>query len=714
MKLINIHNKKRQIYLFCRDEKGEQIIIIDNNFYPYYYEESPDGKFKSFDGKQLKKLFVIEPKEVRERRTYKSYESDIIYTKRYMIDKITNLEKAPIKYSMLDIEVLTDTYPNPNKADYPISCISFSNSFTKEVKTFYLGDYITEYAMIEAFITEFKKENFDLVLAWNMDGFDYPYLHNRIPDFAKKISPIGQVRYGGENLFYPAGISIIDLLKWDKKITLNKRPQYSLDAVLQEELGRGKKFAKVDFGKLNPEIKLRNAADVADMMKLEEKKKYIAYYDDIRRLAKVEWEDLIWNSRTIDMLLLQEAKKQNVILPMKPSDNEKEDFEGAYREAYSLGAHFGASKYDLSSAYPYAIIDFCLDPSNINDQISDNCIHIEETRFEQNPNALLPTVVKKLIELKNIIGKEKKNTSVDAPEYEDAKIRYNAIKSIVNSAYGVMGNRFFRLYDKRVASATTFLVRDVLHYVKDKIEEKGYKVIYVDTDGIFIDTEENLTDKLNELVQDWARQYHKEKVNTKFGYEGIFEQLILLAKCRYKGWLRLPNGELKVETKGIEAKRKDSTVFMKKFQIELLEKIRQQETKESIIAWIKQQMEEIKNEPLINVSFPCKLAREPEKYKNIPIFLRALNNTENYDRKVGQRFYYTFMEGKDDSKKQMVMAFDEEKNDHIDRTKVDWQTLIKRNIIMKLDTIFTALNWNMMEVGFVEEKKRKRKKKQEV
>jgi len=177
------------------------------------------------------------------------------------------------------------------------------------------------------------------------------------------------------------------------------------------------------------------------------------------------------------------------------------------------------------------------------------------------------------------------------------------------SLYGTAGNRFFRLYDKRVASATTFLVRDLLHYVKDKIQEVGYEVVYIDTDAVFINTKENLTTNLNSLIQDWAKKYNKNKVNIKFAYEGIFEQIIMIAMCRYKGWLRKSNGELKIDEKGIESKRKDSTVYIKKSQTEILERIRTGQSKETIIKWVKDEIKNFPNQTLADIAIPCRLGK---------------------------------------------------------------------------------------------------------
>ena len=124
----------------------------------------------------------------------------------------------------------------------------------KFIQTFYLEDYETEYKMLEDFMEYMKKEKFDLWLSWNVK-FDYNYLYNRIPDFAEKISIIGKSRYGDGEVFYPAGISIVDYLTWFKKITLNRDKSYALDNVAQKHLGE-EHYERPEFGKLSEEVKV--------------------------------------------------------------------------------------------------------------------------------------------------------------------------------------------------------------------------------------------------------------------------------------------------------------------------------------------------------------------------------------------------------------------------------------------------------------------------
>ena len=88
MKLLNISNKNRFIYLFCRDDEGKQKIYIDKSFYPYYFEPDGDGEFLSHDGIKLKKIICSTPSDIPKQRSSLSYASDIKYTVNYIINKV--------------------------------------------------------------------------------------------------------------------------------------------------------------------------------------------------------------------------------------------------------------------------------------------------------------------------------------------------------------------------------------------------------------------------------------------------------------------------------------------------------------------------------------------------------------------------------------------------------------------------------------------------
>ncbi len=798
MRLVNIASKKRDLFLFFRNEEGKLSIVEENGFYPYYYMESPDGKSISFDGIPLKKALCTDPKEMRKLNPKLCYESDVHFTKRYLLDKIDTITPTKIKYCFLDIEVLTSGFPSIKKAECPVSCISIYNSDDKKVKTFYLGDYAdnrkTEEDLINDFVAYMNKEKFDIWLSWNTK-FDYPYLYNRYKslfgkkaDFAMDISPVKLSRWAEwgtlmnkndnkdiDGVWFPAGLSVVDMMQWYQKYTLNKRKSYALDYIAQVDLKEESWGKEDDFSTLNTHTRDKNINDVVRMAKLEEMTGIIAYFDEIRRLAKVEWEDLYHNSRTLDMLCLQEAIKRKVVLPSKRF-NEKEKYEGAHRQAYETGVFNDIGKVDLGSAYPTMIKDFCLDPTNIVNKTGSDVIDISfdtydldidgdiqvdeegnkimkrvDYHFRQNPEAVLPTVVRELMEIKDRIKKEKAKLIPDSPEEKLMSVKYDSIKTIVNSAYGVMGNRFFRLYDKRIAETITFLVRDVLKYSEKRLAEDGNKVIYVDTDSVFYNSKEDKSEILNDYIQDWAFQYCNDGVTLTFDYEGYYSELIILAKCRYKGWLQTKKGE-KEETKGIEAKRNDSTEFMKSFQVSFLDKLRHKTSEAEMIQWIRNEKERIKSLPLEQVAFPCKLGRKPEDYVNVPIWVRALEASP-ISKRLGDLYYYTYIKpqkiGMEDKETYYlntyklsektyekmedefiagkekvlyrrkeytkaefekgikiekvpvevttnVMAFDLEKKDHV--KEVNWDLMIKRNILNKCQVIFEAMGWDLKEV----------------
>jgi DNA polymerase elongation subunit (family B) len=554
-------------------------------------------------------------------------------------------------------------------------------------------------------------------------------------NFAKAISPIGEVRSSGikdVDMFFPAGTSIIDYIAYLKRVYKEER-SYALDAIMEKYLGKGKEFKDVDFSKLNEQVKLRNQGDVKGMVELELNKfKLIPLYDEIRRFAKVGWEDFNYNSRIIDSLILQEAKIKKVILPMgKSYGGTKEDkFEGAYRATLETGSFFNVGKYDLDSCYLNIIKGLNLDTANITDgegikiDITDRKTNtiLHSYKVKQNSNAIIPSVVSKLLEAKVKYKKLKKDTDASLPEYKDVELKYNAIKAVILSCWGVLGNEYFRLFDKRVAEMITSTSRELLHYLENKAKDNGYKVIYLDTDSIFcIDNGKDISKFLNDSIQEWANNKFGKGLPINLEKEGNFNSLIILKMCRYKGFLQTPKG-INEEIKGIQVKRRDSSNWIIKFQDTLLNKILNKETESSIMEWVKSEMERIKSVPIQDISFPCKYNKKEGDYKttitnkkgktyekDVPIFARALRNS-NLKLRLGESYFWCYVKSNDP--KDNVMAFTENNQEDIKKLEIDWDMMTQRNILAICETIFDAMKY---ENSFIPKKvKRERKKKETI
>ena len=740
MQLQNIYNKNREIYLFQRNDSGEQIITTDNTYYPYYYQENPQGEYLSYTGKRLKKFVLPHPKDMKLMRNSSNWGTDIPYPKMYLLDRVPEISPGLISYCFLDIEILCTEFPEWKEAKFPISCITVYSNLNDQYYTWFLGDWNeNEELMLEDFISIIKQISPDILSSWNGDSFDYPYLFSRIKkvldkDFSKEISPIGESRFGRiMDIWYPAGISILDYMEMFKKYTLNKKPAYNLDFTLENEFGKGKEYSNVNFSVLSNEVKLRNIGDVSGMLQIEEKYKLIPYFNDIRRKTKCLWEDLPsvtmrelgkvnWisnNSRVVDMLILQEAKQKNIVLPNKnPTHDTESSLQGAFREAFKTGVFHGkVFKLDLSSAYPMSIINFCLDSSNIVSEPTENTktvtvidrltdAPIGTFHFLQNEDAIIPTTVKKLLSLKDKIKKELNSYQTGTKEYHDAEIAYASIKSLANSAFGVISLPSFRLFDIRIASCITFLVRDLIKYTKIEAEKIGIEIIYADTDSVFCQSKHDYSHSeieqiMNNFIEKWAKERYNTSVGIRFENEGYFSDLLILGKCRYRGNLVGKKGN-KQEDKGIEVKRGDSSKFLAKFQDEMLNKILSGMNEETLLLWIKQQKEYIKTLTLKEIGFPVKMNQS--EYKTKQIRVRAMENTKIINPKFnlfpGERFWYVYVLSA--TKDSNVLAFSEKYYEHIDLKLIDWKKMIERNISNKVEKLFEALSWDYRNNGQLE------------
>jgi DNA polymerase elongation subunit (family B) len=153
-----------------------------------------------------------------------------LFTKRYIIDKITSFGKSDLKYSFIDIEVITKELPSYLNPVKPISCISCSNSYTRDIKTFSLDaiDEVSEKQLLNEFIKWLREEKFDILLGWNFIEFDYLYLSARYKylfgcELSEMLSPIAQSRpmrkaNSEESILFPIGLSVCDYLDFYKKI----------------------------------------------------------------------------------------------------------------------------------------------------------------------------------------------------------------------------------------------------------------------------------------------------------------------------------------------------------------------------------------------------------------------------------------------------------------------------------------------------------------
>lgn len=239
------------------------------------------------------------------------------------------------------------------------------------------------------------------------------------------------------------------------------------------------------------------------------------------------------------------------------------------------------------------------------------------------------------------------------------KTREVSIKLINNSLYGYFGGKNVKFHNTKIASAITFLARDVLNSVF-----YHFNAVYGDTDSIFVnvpvDEVESVKDKINGFIRD------KYKLSDRFYLEmavdKYFKKLILISKKKYIG-LKLDGS---IGGKGSELVRSDFTVYGKEMMTELVEKILLEgQTKSQIFRYLKTKRSEILSgkvsaDKLILFQTLTKL---PDEYRvklpHVSVAEQMMKNKEQVY--LGMKIRYLIVKN-DSSSRITAISADDEKN----------------------------------------------------
>jgi len=419
----------------------------------------------------------------------------------------------------------------------------------------------TEEELLESFLSVWESESPDVVTGWNVRFFDIPYLVNRITAVigesnAKKLSPWKFLKernikkMNRENQTYElAGISTLDYYELYQTFTYVNQESYRLDHIAFVELGEKKlsydeydsmaTFYKKDFQKFIE----YNVKDVELVKKLEDKMKLLELSVSLAYSAKVNFMDVFGQVRTWDCIIYHYLMDHNIVIPPKSSGKKFTQYAGAYVKEPITGMHDWVVSFDLNSLYPHLIMQYNISPETKIDQMQEygitpdsilgeadtakealnNCksnnysVAANGTCYTKKHMGFLPALMKKLYKerkmyKKKMIECQKKiqeaNNDFDVQRLEKEIAKYNNFQLVrkiqLNSAYGAIGNEWFRYYDVEMAEAITLSGQLSIRWIADKLNEFLNKTIgtqeydYVvasDTDSVYLRLG-NLVDKV--------------------------------------------------------------------------------------------------------------------------------------------------------------------------------------------------------------------------
>ena len=237
--------------------------------------------------------------------------------------------------------------------------------------------------------------------------------------------------------------------------------------------------------------------------------------------AKVNFVDVLGTVRYWDILIYNYLREKNIVIPQKKEHEKVEKYEGAYVKDPQVGLHKWVMSFDLNSLYPHLIMQYNISPETVlsqkNEDItvdkilegkvkntSEYCMTPNGAFFRKNHRGFLPELMETIY---NDRVKYKKLMLQAQQEYEDTKnksllkdiSRYNNIqmakKISLNSAYGAIGNNWFRYFDLLVAEAITtsgqlsirWIEKSLNIYLNKIMETQGVDyIIASDTDSVYI------------------------------------------------------------------------------------------------------------------------------------------------------------------------------------------------------------------------------------
>ena len=636
------------VYLYGALEQGGSFLVRDRRQTPHFYVRREDaalasryGASKQFEtgkrtfyGDRAVRVDVAIPQDtppLRDRleaNGIATFEADVRFAVRYLIDRdvrggceivgdwvagerISRIYDEPqvvpaevsVRPSVLSFDIETD--PRAKRL-LAIAVYGRFDAVADAVDEVYVVDdkaramperaigCDSEAQALDRFVARVHELDPDVLTGWNVVDFDLRVL-DRIAKRVRRPLQLGRDAGGlrvraAQGYFGSGQASILGRLVLDGmdlvRGAFQRFDDYSLNGVASEVLGEG----KVELGTESDRAKAILTRYQSDLPTFAE----YARTDARLALQIVEKLDLVTlatarsgltgmtpdrvsaSIASFDFLYLSALRKRRIVAPSVQSGDARVSRHQAGGHVFEpvTGVHDNVWVFDFKSLYPSVIRTFNIDPLGYVGQpgtVEDAVAVADEAAFERG-EAILPAMLDRLF-----------------PQREAAKrngdaVASQAIKILMNSFYGVLGTPACRFHNVAIANAITGMGRHLLQWSRDWFEERGYAVLYGDTDSVFVrsgltveaarQAGPRLVAELNETVAGYIAGKWRVASRLEMEFEKLYVKLFLPsvrhggagARKRYAG---LIDGRSEVDFVGMEVVRRDWTDLAKDVQREL-------------------------------------------------------------------------------------------------------------------------------------------------
>ena len=385
----------------------------------------------------------------------------------------------------------------------------------------------TETTLIKRFIRYIEERRPDLLSGWNWVDFDHEYLLRRAFNLAEEddsidvhaLSDIGYVSQRKLNNPSHKDRSIECLPGFDMmdaycgKMTRGEWRSRALDYVAEEELDVGK-VAGVSVADAFEEnrslLAAYNIIDVQLLVELDDKHGIHEFFLQLSELSQIQISDAFREMRIVDGFIMS-RRSDDELLPSAEEKDLEDNAGGLVLDPFN-GISEWVGVIDLKSLYPSAIITWNIstetidwtegdwqaagsmdlripwvpEPEDVEGSIVSDDISWDVMGSTLEEEGIIPKYLRMLFEVRNEFKEIRNQYSVGSDEYEVWNNRQRAVKIVMNSFYGVSSNDYWRLAREGMGDAITSAARYTLWQGIQITEEKGYEVLYGDTDSVMV------------------------------------------------------------------------------------------------------------------------------------------------------------------------------------------------------------------------------------
>jgi DNA polymerase-2 len=452
-----------------------------------------------------------------------------------------------------------------------------------------------ERALLERFIDHVRRADPDVLTGWNVIDFDLltlqrladreriPFALGRGGERAKVLPPRNDrqpyvARVGGRVVL--DGIATLRSATWSFE-------SFALEHVGQTLLGRGKKIEHdgdpvAEIRRLHredpPALAAYNLEDCRLVLDIFRETDLLGFAIERQALTGLPMDRQGGSVAAFDNLYLPRLHRRGYVAPDVGDAPGGERSPGGYVLDSAPGLYENVVVLDFKSLYPSIIRTFAIDPLGLAIAGADPIPGFVGASFAREGH-ILPELIQHLWDARD-----------EAKRRNDAA-RSRAIKILMNSFYGVLGTPGCRFFSPKLASSITLRGHEIIMESRALIEERGFAVIYGDTDSLFVHVDGRTADEseatgralaadLNAHWRDTLQARHRIASALEVEFERNFVRFLMPtmrhstkgSKKRYAGLIRTAEGE-KVVIKGLEAARTDWTPLARRFQRELLDRV---------------------------------------------------------------------------------------------------------------------------------------------